>query len=77
MPEPFKNLFNERLISNMGAEFSKASSGFDQEGFVSTAANGLDALELKARGAQITDALAVYLPDNFEKAAQSVRGEGR
>ncbi len=54
----------------MGAELAKAWSGFDHHGFTATATSDLDDLELKARSAQITDALANYLPSDFEKAAQ-------
>jgi len=69
VPEPFKNLFNEDVINGMGEQFALAWPDFDQVGFVSTANNNLDALELKQRSDQITGAMATYLPADFEKAA--------
>lgn len=69
MPEPFKNLFNEHVINGMGDHFSQAWSGFDKVGFISAAMHELDALELKQRSDQITQALLTFLPSDFEHAA--------
>ena len=69
VPEPFKNFFSEQVICDMGAEFAQAWPGFARDEFVATAASNLDQLELKARSTQISDALAIYLPDDFEQAA--------
>jgi len=69
MPEPFKNLFNEQIIASMGEHLTKAWPKFDCPGFTAIAANNLDALELKERSAQITEALVAFLPDDFEHAA--------
>ena len=69
MPEPFKNLFNESVINGMGEQFALAWADFDQAGFFSAATENLDALELKQRSDQITDAMATYLPADFGKAA--------
>ena len=68
MPEPFKNLFNETVITGMGGHFARAWPDFDQVGFVSTATDNLDALELKQRSDQITAAMAAFLPADFEHA---------
>ncbi len=69
MPEPFKNLLNKRNISGMGEHFAKAWPEFDRAGFITTAVKNLNALELKERSAQITAAMATFLPDAFERAA--------
>jgi hypothetical protein len=69
MPEPFKNLFNTAIISGMGKHFAKAWLEFDRPAFITTATKNLDALELKERSAQITHAIAIFLPDDFKKAA--------
>ena len=69
MPEPFKNLFNTAIISGMGKHFAKAWLEFDRAAFITTATKNLDALELKERSAQITHAVAIFLPDDFKKAA--------
>ncbi len=45
---------------------------FDREGFVRTAADGLEDLELRDRSRQITAALVRYLPENFEAAADVI-----
>ena len=68
MPEPFKNLFNETVITGMGGHFARAWPDFDQVGFVATATDNLDALELKQRSDQITAAMAAFLPADFEHA---------
>lgn len=68
MAEPFKNLFNEKIIVSMGKHFKNAWAKFDCSGFVTTATNNLDALELKERSTQITEALVTFLPDDFERA---------
>ena len=68
MPEPFKNLFDPALIAAMGAALAARDPGFDHAGFIAMAGDGLDALELKARSAQITRALAAHLPEDFATA---------
>jgi len=70
MPEPFKNLFNEEVIRGMAMHFQRHCPEFDAAGFNRTAGDNLDALELKARSGQITDAMVEYLPDDFEKAGE-------
>lgn len=68
MPEPFKNLFNLPLIEAMGAALAARAPDFDRTGFTALAGDGLDALELKARSAQITRALEAHLPADFASA---------
>ncbi len=69
MPEPFKNLFNKQLITGMGGHFAKAWVDFDQAGFTSMALKNLDNLELKERSVQITEAMRVFLPHDYPRAA--------
>jgi 3-methyladenine DNA glycosylase AlkC len=66
--EPFKNLFDAALVAAIGARLAALDPRFDRAGFVADAMGGLDALELKARSAQITRALAAHLPDDFAAA---------
>ncbi len=68
MAEPFKNSFNTTIIKGMGEHFLNAWSEFDYAGFVETASYDLNALELKERSNQIAEAMAQYLPDDFEKS---------
>lgn len=69
MPEPFKNLLNEKIIIGMGGHLAKAWPEFDSAAFAARATKNLDDLELKERSAQITEALSAFLPDDFERAA--------
>jgi len=72
MPEPFKNLFNAELIDGMAKHFKKQASSFDEKGFVIAATHNLDALGLKERSDQITQAMYDYLPSDFEVAAKII-----
>ena len=69
MPEPFKNLFNEKMITGLGEHFAMAWPEFNHAGFTAMATKHLDTLELKERSAQITEALTAFLPDDFQHAA--------
>jgi 3-methyladenine DNA glycosylase AlkC len=78
VPEPFKNLFNANVISDMARHLSRASAevrapAFDEKGFRRRAGRDLEALELKERSAQIEEALTEFLPDDFPVAAEVLR----
>jgi 3-methyladenine DNA glycosylase AlkC len=66
--EPFKNLFSRALVTDIGAHLAARAPGFDRAGFEAMAGDGLEALELKARAAQITRALDAHLPADFAEA---------
>ena len=68
MPEPFKNMINSAVITAMASQFKNSWPAFDDRGFIATASNSLDALELKARTDQVTEAMIQHLPDDFIKA---------
>ncbi|MCF6235590.1 MAG: DNA alkylation repair protein [Gammaproteobacteria bacterium] len=72
MAEPFKNSFNTKIIKGMAEHFLSAWPEFDRVGFVETATHHLDALELKERSNQIAEAMAQYLPCNFEKSGEII-----
>ena len=72
MAEPFKNMLNETVIIGMAECLANAWVKFDRSGFVSMATNNLDDLELKERSMQITEALVVFLPDDFDHAARII-----
>jgi 3-methyladenine DNA glycosylase AlkC len=79
VPEPFKNLFNTNVISEMARHLSRASAevgvpAFDGKSFRRRAGRNLEALELKERSAQIEEALTEFLPDDFPVAAEVLRG---
>lgn len=71
MPEPFKNLFSTSLIKALAEHLERAAKGdFDRKGFIKSASEGLERLELKERSHQITMALNAYLPVDFTLACQ-------
>ncbi len=70
MPEPFKNLFNEKAIRAMAGHLVRTAPKFDGQGFIDFAVGGLDDLELKERSSRITDALERFLPGDFIQATK-------
>jgi hypothetical protein len=72
MPEPFKNLLNRDVIAAIGGHLAAHAPGFDRAAFEAAAGAGLEALELKARAAQITRALEAYLPQDFPAACDAM-----
>lgn len=66
MPTPFKEKFNRVLISDFASKISQVYSDFEADRFVAHATQGLDALELKQRSTQITQALHHFMPAQFE-----------
>ena len=70
MPEPFKNFFNPQMIAQMGHHLKNANAEFDAAKFQNLATRNFDALELKQRSTQITQALTATLPPDFRSASQ-------
>jgi 3-methyladenine DNA glycosylase AlkC len=68
MPEPFKNLFNPRMIAQMGGHLRRVQPAFDERRFRAVATRDIQALELKQRSAQIVAALEACLPESFPAA---------
>jgi len=68
LPEPFKDLFNAKLIAAMGDHLGRAYPGFDRAAFVKRATAGLEPLEMKERAAHIQAALDPLLPSDFRAA---------
>lgn len=66
MHEPFKELFNPAMIAEMASHLARAAPGFDAAGFAREAADGLAALELKARASRIASALEAHLPSGWD-----------
>ncbi|HLL19413.1 MAG TPA: DNA alkylation repair protein, partial [Rubrivivax sp.] len=65
--EPFKNLLSRTLVEQ--AALRLHGPQFDGERFADLAANGLEALEMKARAMHICAALEATLPADFAAAA--------
>jgi len=72
MPEPFKDLFNIKIILGMANHFQNQWPGFDRKGFSDAASKNLDSLELKERSNQIMNAMIMYLPSDFMKAGEII-----
>ncbi|VAX35042.1 DNA alkylation repair enzyme [hydrothermal vent metagenome] len=70
MPEPFKNLLNQKIIKDMAMHFKHQWSKFDDKGFMLMATKNLDSLELKERTERITETMIKYFPDDFKKAGK-------
>jgi 3-methyladenine DNA glycosylase AlkC len=69
LAEPFKNLLNAGLVHEAAQQLARHAPGFDHHRFATQAAQGLEALEMKARAMQIADALEATLPPRFADAA--------
>ncbi|KZN65228.1 hypothetical protein N473_01250 [Pseudoalteromonas luteoviolacea CPMOR-1] len=72
MPEPFKNVFNLELVRLMALHFSRNFPEFLSDGFISHVEKEFDELEFKQRSQRISEAMAAYLPDDFEAAARVI-----
>ncbi len=70
MPEAFKNVFNSSMVRGMAGHFKQHWSAFDDKRFIRTAIKNLQALELKARSQQITQAMVQYLPTDYPHAGE-------
>jgi len=68
MAEPFKNLINPALARHAATHLRRHWRGFDATRFEALVADGLDALEFKARALRWADALQATLPDDFDRA---------
>jgi 3-methyladenine DNA glycosylase AlkC len=69
MTEPFKNLINAHTVQHAGLHLHRVWPALDRQRFEQHAAQGLDALEFKARAMQLADALQATLPTDFAEAA--------
>jgi 3-methyladenine DNA glycosylase AlkC len=69
MAEPFKNLVNAAMVSDIARRVRAAWPAFDSEKFEPHACRGLGDLEMKARVMRVADALEAWLPADFAQAA--------
>jgi len=72
MTEPFKNLINAHTVQHAGLHLHRVWPALDRQRFEQHAAQGLDALEFKARAMQLADALQATLPADFAQAADVI-----
>jgi 3-methyladenine DNA glycosylase AlkC len=68
MAEPFKNLINAEMVTELADRLARVIPDFDRATFEATANDGLEDLELKARVAQLADAMHPWLDPNVPTA---------
>ncbi len=69
MAGSFKVFFNRQVVQGIAADFVRADSKFPATRFCKECLDGLDQLELLARGWHIAEALRRHLPEDFEAAS--------
>lgn len=72
-PASLKTFFDGEYVSWLADTMQQAEPGFDRTGFEQAACEGLDALELKARTAQICKAMGQALANDFAQAVPVVQ----
>jgi hypothetical protein len=72
MAGDLKSFFGRRVVESLAQDFLRADSGFDSAGFIAESLNGIESLELLARGWHIAEALKRRLPGEFPSAAQVI-----
>ena len=70
MAPPLKDFVDGALVRRIAADIQRVHPPFETDRFVRLATAGLDALELKDRGAHIADALQATLPQPYSEAAR-------
>lgn len=70
--EPFKNVFNQQLVTHIATRFSNEFEQFNAEAFVETVMENFDGMELKARSNQIKQALTIHLSDDFINVSEGI-----
>ncbi len=73
MSEPFKNVFSQQLVLNLGIQLQRVYPQFDQQRFVGAINCELDHLELKQRSDLICQQLTRFLPENFIESGEILR----
>jgi 3-methyladenine DNA glycosylase AlkC len=68
--DQLKHFFNRDLVASLARDFAQAHAGFDARRFAKECEDGLDKLELIARGWHIAEALRRHLPQEFPAAAE-------
>jgi 3-methyladenine DNA glycosylase AlkC len=71
--DSIKQVFHPQGIALMSTVLARHVPSWNRLGFVATASEGLEALELKARSEQIYRALCQFLPADFCVAAAAIR----
>lgn len=70
MAYDLKSFFDARIVNEIAADLHRAHRRFDKASFSAACLNGLDGLELIARGWHIAEAMRRHLPPKFPDAAR-------
>lgn len=69
MPEPLKNMFDEKFVSGLAEDIRKVYREFDSANFIRDVFDGKwQEKELKERMRHISDCMRKYLPESYEEA---------
>jgi len=74
MAGTLKSLFDERMVRSIAAGLHRAYPALDVRAFVRDALEGLEALELTARGTHVAAVMHRHLPARYEEAVDVVIG---
>ena len=69
MPFDLKSFFNRQIVEEIARDLHAAHSKFNRTAFIAESLDGLDQLELIARGWQIATAMRRHLPEHFPDTA--------
>ncbi len=69
MTTKLKDIFDSRLVREIGDSIATVERSFDTAGFVASALDGLADLELTPRAWHMAEALQKYLPQPFSRAS--------
>jgi len=70
MPEPFKNLYNEKFYLTLATHLNKVLANFDEQQFmVLMLCDNFEQLELKERMSHTKDVVHQFMPTDFAQAA--------
>ena len=68
MPADLKSFIGRPVVEALASDVARVHPAFDRRAFVADALRGLEAKELLARGAHVSDALRRHLPADYEEA---------
>jgi 3-methyladenine DNA glycosylase AlkC len=72
MAEALKNYYGPDVPARIAGMITEVDSSFDQDAFLADALDGYQTLELTPRAWQIADALGRHLPQDYERAIETL-----
>jgi 3-methyladenine DNA glycosylase AlkC len=78
MPEPLKNMYNQKFVKDLSLSLAGAISSFPSSQFIEMIFDqGWETRELKARMRHITQCMACFLPNDYSEAIEILRKASR